>query len=54
MKPLIILSCVVLAVLFGCFSLTAMADFTDNFDKRLSPLWEPISGIWEVKDGALK
>jgi len=51
MKPLIILSCIVLAFLFGCFFFTATADFTDDFEKGLKPLWNPVNGIWKVEDG---
>ncbi|MEK7395922.1 MAG: hypothetical protein AAB116_03185, partial [Candidatus Poribacteria bacterium] len=40
-------------IIFGLFSLISAgvnADFTDNFDGGVSPLWKPVSGIWEAKD----
>ena len=47
MKLLMILTCVILTL-----AALTQADFTDDFDGALSPLWDPVLGVWELKDGA--
>jgi hypothetical protein len=36
--------------LLSLISASLCADFTDEFDSGVSPLWKPVSGIWEAKD----
>ena len=46
MRLLIIQTCLILTL-----SALAPADFKDDFDGKLSPLWEPVIGIWELHEG---
>lgn len=45
-RLLIIQTCLILTL-----SALAQADFKDDFDGKLNPLWKPVSGIWELQDG---
>ena len=51
MKRPIIPTCLILLTLCA-FAQAEFADFKDDFDGEPSPLWEPVLGVWEPKDGA--
>jgi len=47
-KILVIIMYICLVLVLSNF---AQAEFNDDFDGKLSPLWEPVIGIWELQDG---
>lgn len=47
MKLLVVQICLLLTL-----STLAQADFRDDFDGKLSSLWEPVIGKWELQEGS--